>query len=214
MQPRIYTYKATFEEIPDWYWGVHKETKYGEPYLGSPKTHAWKWEFYTPHLRILQIFPYTDEGWAEARLVEDRCILPDLNNYLCLNEHVGGSMSLEICRRAGVNGGYARPKEVARACGLKAKESGQLRDAAVKGGQAVGPITGRMPFWNNGANTTRSHECPGDGWERGQAEKWWKNGSKEIKSIDCPGEGWIRGRLKSWNPRAGKNKNNIPNLSE
>jgi hypothetical protein len=99
MQPRIYVYKTTFEEIPDWYWGVHKEEKYGEPYLGSPKTHAWKWNFYTPHLQICEIFPYTDEGWTQARRVEDSCIKPDLNNPLCLNEHYGGLMSLEACRR-------------------------------------------------------------------------------------------------------------------
>jgi len=99
MQPRIYTYKVTFEETPDWYWGAHKEEKYGEPYLGSPKTHAWKWGFYTPHLQICEIFPYTDEGWTQAREVEDSCIKPDLNNPLCLNEHYGGLMSLEACRR-------------------------------------------------------------------------------------------------------------------
>jgi hypothetical protein len=101
MQPRIYTYKVTFEEIPDWYWGVHKEQKYGETYLGSPKTHAWKWDFYTPHLQICELFPNTDEGWAQARKVEDSCILPDLDNLLCLNEHVGGLRSLVICRKAG-----------------------------------------------------------------------------------------------------------------
>ena len=105
MQPRIYTYKITFEEIPDWYWGSHKEKKHGESYMGSPVTHAWKWDFYTPHLQICELFPCTDEGWAQAREVEDRCIKPDLNNPLCLNEHVGGLMSLEVCRKAGVNGG-------------------------------------------------------------------------------------------------------------
>ena len=99
MQPRIYTYKITFEEIPDWYWGSHKEKKYGDGYLGSPDTHAWKWEFYTPILEICEFFPYTDEGWKKARETEDRCIRPDLNNPLCLNEHVGGFMSLESSRR-------------------------------------------------------------------------------------------------------------------
>ena len=99
--PRIYTYKVTFEEIPDWYWGAHKEKKYGDGYLGSPETHAWKWEFYTPHLEILELFPYTDEGWKKAREVEDRCIRPDLNNPLCLNENCGGSTSLEIRRKTG-----------------------------------------------------------------------------------------------------------------
>jgi hypothetical protein len=101
MQPRIYTYKITFEEIPDWYWGVHKEKEYGEPYLGSPETHKWKWEFYTPHLQICEVFPYTDEGWAQARRVEDSCIRPDLDNSLCLNENVGGSFSLGAARRGG-----------------------------------------------------------------------------------------------------------------
>jgi hypothetical protein len=99
MEPRIYTYKVTFEEIPDWYWGVHKEKKYGEPYLGSPKTHAWKWEFYTPHLEICELFPYTDEGWVEAQNVENRCIKPDLNNPFCLNEHYGSVVSLGATRR-------------------------------------------------------------------------------------------------------------------
>jgi hypothetical protein len=101
MQPRIYTYKVTFEEIPDWYWGAHKERKYGEPYLGSPKTHKWKWEFYTPNLQICEVFPYTNEGWTQARKIEDSCILPDLNNPLCLNEHVGGLMSLEAYSKGG-----------------------------------------------------------------------------------------------------------------
>jgi hypothetical protein len=99
MKPRIYTYKVTFEEIPDWYWGVHKERKYGESYLGSPVSHAWKWDFYTPFLEILELFPYTEEGWAEACGVEKRCIRPDLNNPLCLNENVGGSMSLEMLKK-------------------------------------------------------------------------------------------------------------------
>jgi hypothetical protein len=102
MKPRIYTYKVTFEEIPDWYWGSHKEKKYGETYLGSPNTHAWKWEFYTPHLEILELFPYTNEGWVEAQNVENRCIKPDLNNPLCLNEHYGGVISIEARKRGGV----------------------------------------------------------------------------------------------------------------
>jgi hypothetical protein len=105
MQPRIYIYKVTFEEIPDWYWGAHKESEFDDGYLGSPTTHAWKWEFYTPYLQICEVFPYTDEGWKEACDTENRCIKPDLNNPLCLNEHYGGFMSLEVCRQAGRTGG-------------------------------------------------------------------------------------------------------------
>lgn len=99
--PRIYTYKVTFEEVPYWYWGVHKEKKFGELYLGTPITHAWMWEFYTPYLQICEEFPYTDEGWITANKVEDRMIFPDLNNPLCLNESCGARVSLNILRQNG-----------------------------------------------------------------------------------------------------------------
>ncbi len=101
MQPRIYTYKVTFEEIPHWYWGVHKEKRYNDGYMGSPVTHKWMWEFYTPKIQILEFFPYTDEGWEEAHLIEDRLIRPDLNNSLCLNEGCGARVSREASRRGG-----------------------------------------------------------------------------------------------------------------
>jgi hypothetical protein len=100
MQPRIYTYKITFEEIPHWYWGIHKEKRFGELYLGSPVTHKWMWEFYTPKIQILEFFPNTEDGWREACEVEKRIILPDLNNPFCLNENCGGNSSLETQRRA------------------------------------------------------------------------------------------------------------------
>jgi hypothetical protein len=103
MQPRIYTYKITFEEIPHWYWGVHKEKRYNDGYMGSPVTHKWMWEFYTPKIQILELFPYTDEGWNCASEVEYRLILPDLNNPLCLNERCGKLPSLESCKRGGAS---------------------------------------------------------------------------------------------------------------
>ncbi len=99
--PRIYTYKVTFEEIPHWYWGVHKEKKFGELYLGTPVTNKWMWEFYTPKIQILEFFPYTEEGWKEANLVEDRIIKPDINNPLCLNEAYGSCLSLACCSKGG-----------------------------------------------------------------------------------------------------------------
>jgi hypothetical protein len=100
MQPRIYTYKITFEEIPHWYWGVHKERRYNDGYMGSPVTHKWMWEFYTPKIQILEFFPDTEGGWKEACNLEKRLILPDLNNLLCLNEGCGGGMSLAAQRKA------------------------------------------------------------------------------------------------------------------
>lgn len=94
MQSRIYTYKVTFEEIPHWYWGVHKEKRYDDGYLGSPVTHKWMWNFYTPRLQILEVFPASEEGWKQALLLEERLIRPDLNNPLCLNESIGPRVSL------------------------------------------------------------------------------------------------------------------------
>lgn len=107
MDPRIYTYKVTFEEIPHWYWGVHKESRFGETYLGSPCTHKWMWGFYTPKVQILEFF----EDWDTARDVETRLIRPDLNNPLCLNENCGGFRSLETAKRAGRIGGVNRSAE-------------------------------------------------------------------------------------------------------
>jgi len=101
MQPRIYTYKVTFEEVPHWYWGVHKEKHFNDGYMGSPHTHRWMWDFYTPKLTILEIFSNTEEGWKEAQLVEKRIIRPDLNNPFCLNQHCGGRFSLEIHQKIG-----------------------------------------------------------------------------------------------------------------
>jgi hypothetical protein len=101
MQPRIYTYKITFKEIPHWYWGVHKEKRYNDGYLGSPVTHKWMWEFYTPKIQILEVFPFTDEGWKEALALEKRLIRPDLNNPFCLNEGCGLGVSLKVSRRNG-----------------------------------------------------------------------------------------------------------------
>lgn len=107
MKPRIYTYKITFKEVPHWYWGVHKEQKFGETYLGSPCTHAWMWNFYTPQVQILEFF----DTWEEARDVETRLIRPDLNNKLCLNEACGGFVSVEVAKRAGKIGGINRSAE-------------------------------------------------------------------------------------------------------
>lgn len=105
MQPRIYTYKITFEEIPHWYWGVHKEKRYDDGYLGSPVTHKWMWDFYTPRLQILEVFPMTDGGWKQAQEVESRIIKKDLNNPLCLNEAAGNIISLTSLVKAGIVSG-------------------------------------------------------------------------------------------------------------
>jgi hypothetical protein len=101
MLPRIYTYKITFEGTPYWYWGVHKEDEFDEIYWGSPVTNKWYWEVYSPEKQILEIFPYSDEGWDVAQLIEQRLILPDLDNPFCLNERCGVRSSMRVLRENG-----------------------------------------------------------------------------------------------------------------
>ncbi len=74
MNPRIYTYKITFEEVPHYYYGVHKEKNYNEEYWGSPVTHKHYWDQYTPKKEIIKEFPYTDDGWIEAQNYESDLI--------------------------------------------------------------------------------------------------------------------------------------------
>jgi hypothetical protein len=102
MHPRIYVYKITFLEVPYYYYGVHKEKYFNEEYWGSPITHKWVWDFYTPKKQILQFFDFTDEGWLEAQSIERRLIKPSYNtDRFCLNEHCGGNFSLNTRRKNG-----------------------------------------------------------------------------------------------------------------
>tara|TARA_R110000868_G_scaffold405161_1_gene684168 strand:+ start:183 stop:1034 length:852 start_codon:yes stop_codon:yes gene_type:complete len=104
--PRIYIYKITFLEVPYYYYGVHKEKRFDEYYMGSPKTHKWCWELYTPKKQILQFFDFTDEGWLEAQEVERKLIKPFYNtDKWCLNENCEGIMSLSQKSKAGKIGG-------------------------------------------------------------------------------------------------------------
>jgi len=100
--PRIYIYKITFEEVPYYYYGVKKEKYLNEEYWGSPYTHKWVWEFYTPKKQIVQLFDFTDEGWIEALEVEKRLIKPYYQtDKWCLNENCGGQISLDVRRKTG-----------------------------------------------------------------------------------------------------------------
>ena len=113
MKPRIYVYKITFEEVPYYYYGVHKEKKFDEYYMGSPITNKWCWELYTPKKQILQLFDFTDEGWIEAQEVEKRLIKPFYNtDKWCLNESCGGNTSLKVLSEAGKIGGKKAIKKL------------------------------------------------------------------------------------------------------
>ena len=110
--PKIYLYKITFEEVPYYYYGVHKEKYFNDDYWGSPKTNKWCWELYTPKKQILQYFDFNDNGWVEAQEVEKRIIKPVYNqDKWCLNESCGGYFSLNTLSIGGQKGGE-RAKEL------------------------------------------------------------------------------------------------------
>jgi hypothetical protein len=93
MKPRIYVYLITFVDQPYWYWGWHKEKKFGDNYMGSPKTNKKYWDLYEPVKEIIEVFDFTAEGEVMAQGLEKSLIKPDLNNPLCLNESCGGLVS-------------------------------------------------------------------------------------------------------------------------
>jgi hypothetical protein len=104
------------------------------------------WEFYTPKIQILEVFPFTDEGWKEALVIEKRLIRPDLNKSLCLNEGCGMGVSLEVSRKNG-----ARLKEeVHREKDLDGKSL-----HAIKMGQTGGK---RQPFAVKHANGVKARD--------------------------------------------------------
>ena len=102
MQPRIYTYKITFEEVPYYYYGVHKEKKFNDDYMGSPRTHSWCWDFYTPKKQVLELFNYDDAGFLKAQEIEKELIRPVYQtDKWCLNENCGGKISIKIAELSG-----------------------------------------------------------------------------------------------------------------
>lgn len=197
MNPRIYTYKVTFEEIPDWYWGVHKEKKFGEHYLGSPVTNKWKWDFYTPHLQILELFPYTEEGWREANQIEDRLIYPDLNNPICLNESMGPKSSIKVRSRAGKIGGSTTRDRKVGVCG-------RSKEKMSEDGRKGGAISGSNSYKKKTAIFAMSPEEKYEANRRGglkQLENNRKNktGLHSLTSEDlsnCGRKGGIKGHEK------------------
>jgi hypothetical protein len=139
--PRIYVYKITFEEVPYYYYGVHKENRFNEEYWGSPTTNKWCWELYTPKKQILQLFNFSDEGWIEAQEVEKRLIRQFYNtDKWCLNENCGGIISIEICTKAGKVGGKIGGKIVGKRLvklkkGIHGRSLEERKEDCKKGGE-------------------------------------------------------------------------------
>ena len=130
--PRIYLYKITFEEVPYYYYGIHKEKKFNEYYMGSPVTHKWCWELYTPKKQILELFEYSDEGWEKALEIEERVIRPFYNDdEWCLNERCGCKFSLDVLIKTG-------KKMYELGIGMFAMSAEEWSEAGRKGGTRGG----------------------------------------------------------------------------
>lgn len=67
-----------------------------------------------------------------------------------------------------------------------------------------GLTCGKTPFWTNGKETVRSHECPGEGWRRGHGTvnenslknfklPSWTNGKINRRSETKPADGFFNG---------------------
>ena len=74
------------------------------------------------------------------------------------------------------------------------------REWSAKGGE----ITGSKLFWTNGKETVRSHECPGEGWRRGNGSfnknssshsslPKWTNGKINRNCEERPGDDYFNG---------------------
>jgi hypothetical protein len=155
--PRIYLYKITFEEVPYYYYGVHKEKKYNEYYMGSPITNKWCWELYTPKKQILEVFPYTDEGWLSGNKIEKRIISYVLNDNWCLNENCGCIFSIKSCSIAGkIGGGKSGKLNYKNKVGIHAQTK-EERDAVRRKGHQVQKELG-VGFWGL-TKEERSKNC-------------------------------------------------------
>jgi hypothetical protein len=143
IQPRLYTYKITFEEVPYYYYGSKKEKYYNQKYYGSPKANKWCWELYTPKKQILEFFEYSDKGYEECRMVENRLIKPFINDSYCLNERYGGTYSINILKENGKKGGKIGGKK-GYANGLAKLTPKQRSENSKKSGKIGGKVQGEI----------------------------------------------------------------------
>lgn len=155
LSPRIYTYKITFPYQGWWYWGVHKERVYGEPYFGSPKTHRQKWDWFYHEIQILEFF----DSWDEARAVERRLIAADLNNPMCLNENNSGGFSIQASKK-GNQSGASKGGKLGGPMPWWNNGEVNTRSYECPGEGWVRGSLMKWRWWNNGVQNIRSHHCP------------------------------------------------------
>ena len=203
--PRIYLYKITFEEVPYYYYGIKKEKYFNQEYWGSPYTHKWCWKFYTPKKQILEIFDYTGDGYIKAQEIEKRIISPVLNDKWCLNENVGGIVSLSVIKK---NLGSKRTEQTKNnisksLTGRSLSESHKKKIShSKKNNPNVLEICKKNGEIRKGIPLSEEHKkklsISGVGKNKGTlngnyGKKWYTNGIDNIMTFECP-DGFHRGR--------------------
>lgn len=93
---KYYVYKITFEEVPHFYFGMRKHSDPLQDflYLGTPYTHKSYWEIYTPKKQVMAIF----SSQSSAAQLEKAVISQNWKSKYCLNENVGGVISITQCK--------------------------------------------------------------------------------------------------------------------
>lgn len=174
--PRIYVYKITFEEVSHYYYGVHKEKKFDEYYMGTPISNRWMWDFYTPKKQILEFFEYSNSGWKDANRVEQRIIKMFFNDDIyCLNENCAGVASLKYLSIAGKKGGSNTYK-------LKAGMFSLTKDEHIKN-------------CKKGTQTQKDKKIGIFGATSQELSEWSKKGNLKITKDDKIKYGKIGGKI-------------------
>lgn len=172
---KVYLYKITFEEVPYFYYGIHKEKKDNSKYMGSPIKNKWAWKMYTPIKEVLQVF----FSWEEALLIEKRIIRYFLNSDPnCLNACAGQAFTYEYGERH-------------HCYGKNWWNDGEnnMRSEVCPGEKWVKGKIQRSNKHKRG----QEHYFYG--------KRWWNNGDKEVLISGELLSPWVPGRLK-WGKKA------------
>jgi hypothetical protein len=207
-----YGYKIIFPD-GSWYWGTSQYK--GLPpekdgYYGSPKTHKIKWK--EPHSKIILRVFYDEDSRLNY---EEMCILPDLNNPKCLNEHSRRAFSRAVYEKSR---GVPRTPEVRKKISEKHRgrklspahiqklkdadrppitpETIAKRVASRSGFKQSEKAKEKIKQGNTGKK--RSREVKNRIADSVRGYKWYNDGTQSVQAYAHPGNGWNEGRILDW----------------
>jgi hypothetical protein len=215
-----YCYKILFAD-GSWYWGTSKYRGISpekDGYYGSPITHRERWN--DPHCKIVLKVFYEEE----ARIAyETSCILPDLKNSRCLNEHAGRAFSREVCQKGGTRSaekttGVPRAPEVKKKISkaLKGRKKSQEHvqklkevERPTRTSESIAKGVRSRKGYKHSEETKQKIARSNTGRTKTPEEvlkiseslkgfKWYNNGTENIRARQHPGKGWIEGRIFDW----------------